>query len=754
MNPKLLLVLIFACAALMLTVHTEPASAQLKLQENPGGYHGELDFPISWKRYYSYQEWVDIMHKMQKQYPHLCDIESIGKSRMGRDQFLLTITAKAAGDHSTKAAMWVDGAVHGNEVNGITCSLYVAWYLLTRYDYDKYIYDMLNRTTFYILPGLNVDANDSFVAWPNNPNNPREPYRPEDNDGDGLYDEDQTEDVDGDGQLSNMYLEDPEGNLTLSEDGRRFVNIVNDVLNNGLRFRSLGAEGFDNDGDGRSGEDDIGGPDPNRNYPSGWNLSDGWPYTMSEPETRNAFNFMLAHPNIFAGYHYHNTGRLIMFCTPPRPLPGQTQPAAPAPQSDPYDLLQQTQQQGQRGQRGQRQQQQITTPPIQQQQQTPPAGQRGQQRGQRQQQVTTPPVQQQITTPPVQQQQQTPPAGQRGQRLGQQQPPVAAEETPPVITNKYAYTLNREVRAGYEEDKAALEKLISVGNRILRNYSPSPSASGSSGQAQCATYDMLGAYGILIELWGTPLYDIDLNDDNRASQEEMDAWFDIDLTGEGWTWPHKAQHPDYGEIWIGGTQKKHTQRTPPARYIETEAYKNAQFVLYNASQFPLVEIDDVKVTPCTANLSFIDVTLKNDKIYPTFSDRRRELGKAVQDKLTFSSSNNIAIVNMPELTSLAGAGAPAARGGRGGGGGGFGGQRGGGFNPKAEQLAWINQYFAGRQAGAVLTNPEHQLRLKGNDQQTFRYLVNITGPRGWVELNLTSELGGKAAKRVNINVNQ
>ena len=259
---------------------------------------------------------------------------------------------------------------------------------------------------------------------------------------------------------------------------------------------------------------------------------------------------------------------------------------------------------------------------------------------------------------------------------------------------------------------------------------------------------MLGAYGILIELWGTPTFDIDLNDDGRASQDEMQAWIDIDLTGEGWVWPHKAQHPDFGEIWIGGTLKKHTQRTPPAPYIEPEAYKNAQFVLYNASQFPKVEIDEVKVTPCSADLCWVEVTVKNYKIYPTFSDRRRELGKAVQDKLTFNSSENISLVDMPapETTVTARAAAAGARGGRGGG-------RGGGFNPKAEQLAWINQYFAGRRAGTVLTQPEHEFRIKGNDQHTFRYLVKIDGRRpGWVEINLASELGGKDQKRVTINV--
>jgi len=40
-------------------------------------------------------------------------------------------------------------------------------------------------------------------------------------------------------------------------------------------------------------EDDIGGPDPNRNYPSGWNLRAGNPYPMSEPCTRNTYEFRL-----------------------------------------------------------------------------------------------------------------------------------------------------------------------------------------------------------------------------------------------------------------------------------------------------------------------------------------------------------------------------------------------------------------------------------------------------------------------------
>ena len=157
--------LTLAAAALALALGAgwnTPAVAQ-KLQPGPGGPHGENDFPISWKQYYTYAEKVKLLEALQKRYPKLAQLSTIGKSRMGRDQHLLTITSPATGAPETKPAMWVDAAIHGNEINGVTCALYTAWYLLTRYDYDPYVRRLVDDTTFYILPGLNVDGNDSYA---------------------------------------------------------------------------------------------------------------------------------------------------------------------------------------------------------------------------------------------------------------------------------------------------------------------------------------------------------------------------------------------------------------------------------------------------------------------------------------------------------------------------------------------------------------------------------------------------------------
>jgi len=600
----------------------QPAAAQKKLQKSPGGYHGELDFPISWKRYYSYAEWTKIMHDIQKKYPHLADIQSIGKSRMGRDQFLITITAKSTGKPEDKPAMWVDGAIHGNEVNGITCSLYLMWYLLTRYDYDAYVHDLVDRCTFYILPGLNVDANESFVSFPNTPHNPREPYRPEDNDGDGLYDEDRTEDVDGDGELSLMYVEDPEGGYKLSPDKRRFVP-VEDPREEGLRFRLIGQEGYDNDGDGMINEDDIGGPDPNRNFPYGWNLQAGNPYPMSEPECRNVFEFQLAHPNIFASFHYHNTGRLIMFQAPPAVRTG--------------DVL--------------------------------------------------------------------PEQARRAQEMFQRRLEELRKR------NKYAQLFDRQVPEAYRHDMDTQTEIVTMGVRILKNYRPV--IAGLSGQAHAATYYMLGAYGYLIELWGSPVDEADEDGDGRVSDEEYLKWCDIELTGEGWISPHRVDHPDLGEIWIGGTRKKHTQRTPPSRYMESEALRNAHFVLYCASQFPKVEIEKVEVTPITDRLLWLEAVVKNDRVYPTSSDRAVQLKRAVKDRITYTLSSRVRAVVLPEETTL------------------------------------LDPQDYGRRAVAV-GREGTEFRLKGKDRKRFGLLVELQGSSGWVEFRVISKHGGTAVKRVHL----
>ncbi|MDR1408612.1 MAG: hypothetical protein LBJ23_11310 [Tannerella sp.] len=603
--------------SLLLLALTAGAAAQSKKQENTGKPHGETDFVINWKQYYTYDEWVKIMMDLQKQYPALCRVESIGKSRMGRDMYVMTITAKNTGKDTAKPAVWVDGAIHGNEVNGITCSLYLAWYLLTRYDYDTRVYESLNRSTVYILPGFNVDGNDSYVRFPNTENNPREPFRPVDDDKDGLYDEDMTEDVDGDGELSVMYAPDPGGDYRLSKDAMRFVRIDADDWWEGARFRRIGNEGFDNDGDFELAEDDLGGIDPNRNFPWDFRKENGKSYPLSEPETRNVLDFQLTKKNILVSFNYHNVGRLIMYMMPPeakKPDAAFRQRQAPAHEKDIYHFV-----------------------------------------------------------------------------------------SP------------RRVDPEYQHDADVFNKTVSAGLYILKTYEPE--AGNEYGEHLATSYYLLGAYSFLIELWGPPTPFADTNRDGYVSDDEYRKWVELDLGGDAWIKPHRTTHPQFGEIWIGGTPKKHIGRTPPPRYIEQEAEKQCLYVMYCIEQLPQLSFANHSVKKIGNNLYEVEVEVTNSKLFPTASDRSVQMKRYTPDRIKATVSSGT-IVN------------PAA-------------------NSAGNAPATPSYYRTQYRKDAIDAGETVEFRAKGNATQVFRYVVLANDAT--LELTLDSAYGGKANIKIKLS---
>jgi hypothetical protein len=246
----------------------------------------------------------------------------------------------------------------------------------------------------------------------------------------------------------------------------------------------------------------------------------------------------------------------------------------------------------------------------------------------------------------------------------------------------------------------------------LKDYTPT--FSGLSGQAQAASYNMLGNYAYLIELWGDPVYEADLNSDNDVSDEEYMKWIDIELTGDGWIQPKPVKHPDLGEIWIGGSGKKHVGRTPPSRYIETEADRNAHFVLYCANEFPEVKITDVQAVSQGDDLWWVDVTVENRKTYPTASDRSKVLERLKKDRLILNTSDRVQLI------------------------------------PLDEKLPFHDVSRGFRNPVKPGSGKETGFWLNGRDKQTFRYLVKSTNENNWVEAVVESDRGGSDRKRISL----
>ncbi|WP_053976411.1 M14 family metallopeptidase [Mangrovimonas xylaniphaga] len=269
---------------------------------------------VSWNRYYTYEGLRDIMQQIAQAYPDLAKLHSIGKSYQGRDMLMLTISDFKTGDPDTKPAMYIDGNIHSNEIQGAEFSLYTAWYLTEMFGELDFINQLLKDKTFYIIPTINPDARNNFMNEPNTPHSPRSGMIVLDNDLDGQAGEDGYDDLNGDNHITIMIRKSPDGNYI--KDPLNPKHLIKVAPEQRGEYEFLGYEGLDNDGDGDVNEDGIGYYDPNRDW--GWNWQPdyiqrgAYKYPFSLPESRSIMEFVMAHPNIAGAQTYHNYGGMIL----------------------------------------------------------------------------------------------------------------------------------------------------------------------------------------------------------------------------------------------------------------------------------------------------------------------------------------------------------------------------------------------------------------------------------------------------------
>lgn len=272
---------------------------------------------ISFNRYYTSEGLAALGKKIADAHPNLVKRQSIGKSAMGKDIWMLAITNYKAGDADRKPGFYLDGNIHSNEIQGGEISIYTAWYLTENFGDNDYITKMLNDRVFYIVPTINPDARNNYMQEPNTGSSPRSGMIPLDDDRDGLFDEDGYDDLDGNGSITQMRRKSPNGNMIIDPtDPRKMIQVGPDDVVTAQRYEYLGSEGIDNDGDGRINEDTHGYYDPNRDW--GWKWQPdyiqrgAYKYPFSLPENRAVADFVLQHPNIAGAQSFHNSGGMIL----------------------------------------------------------------------------------------------------------------------------------------------------------------------------------------------------------------------------------------------------------------------------------------------------------------------------------------------------------------------------------------------------------------------------------------------------------
>ncbi|KRZ90588.1 Carboxypeptidase B [Trichinella sp. T8] len=104
--------------------------------------------------YHSYSEIQNYMRNLEKQYPHIAKVHTIGYTHENREINLIQIGRF----YSSQPAIWIDAGIHAREWIAPSTALYIINYLVTRYDFDMEVQKYVNGLTWYILPVVNPDG--------------------------------------------------------------------------------------------------------------------------------------------------------------------------------------------------------------------------------------------------------------------------------------------------------------------------------------------------------------------------------------------------------------------------------------------------------------------------------------------------------------------------------------------------------------------------------------------------------------------
>lgn len=231
------------------------------------------------------------------EFPQLTEVISIGKSAGNTALLVLRIAAKGSVDPDSRPGIFVSANLEGPHLVGTEAALMLIQKLLAGSNTDEKIKSLLEKRTVYVAPLLNPDAARSYfsgVRWEHSTN-----AEPMDDDADGALDEDGPDDLNKDGLITMMRVKDPEGEWLPDPSEPRLMKKA-DPQKGEKGLYKMYTEGLDNDKDGSYNEDPPGGIEINRNFPHdfeyGVKAAGLWP--VSARETIALLEFLTSRKNI------------------------------------------------------------------------------------------------------------------------------------------------------------------------------------------------------------------------------------------------------------------------------------------------------------------------------------------------------------------------------------------------------------------------------------------------------------------------
>jgi len=274
----------------------------------------DIQVPLRFDKYYTLEEVNIALQKLNEAYPDLTKLELVGKSDEGREIWSITVNNPETGADSEKPGLYVDGNIHGNEIQATEVALYFLDYVLRNFGKNDKVTDMLDRVAIYSIPSVNVDGRYHFFHEKDKMSGTRGLRIPKDDDRDGLIDEDPNDDLNGDGHITQMRKKVEFGEYRLDpSDPRIMIRVPEDEIGD---YIMLGTEGIDNDEDGRINEDGEGYVDGNRNWGYNWQPNyiqrGGGAYPFEGVGMKAIGKYLSDRKNILMVWAFHNSGGMFL----------------------------------------------------------------------------------------------------------------------------------------------------------------------------------------------------------------------------------------------------------------------------------------------------------------------------------------------------------------------------------------------------------------------------------------------------------
>ena len=548
--------------------------------------------PATEPGYQTHAELSASINRLAGEHGSACTVESIGTSREGRALWALRVARPGPVEADRRPAMLIAANIDGDHVIGSAVAMGIAERLLTSDDEAAIVF--LQEHTLYVLPRVNPDAAERFFG--DVKSDRRRNLRPDDRDRDGAIDEDPPNDLNGDGLITMMRVYDPEEADMMADPDEPRINAKPDRDKGERALFRLEIEGIDEDGDGELNEDDVGGVDLNMNFMHGYkeHANGAGPYQVSEPESLALLKYVLAHSNIAIVLTYGRHDNLS------KSPDGKGADSAGAPKTiDAKDV-------GLYKQIGERFREITGLKEV------PSASANGAFFAWAYAHFGVPSFTTPLWTrpePKKDEKKEQEKEGEQGEKPEAPSPTQrdapaadaggedqASEDLTPSGIGDISQETIDELRAAAEESG------FEVTDEMVSQLTPT------------AVEGFAGRMGVKVRRVKTP--------DGRgggSKNKEETAWLaysDDERDGAGFVAWEKFEHPELGEVEIGGWVP-YFKTNPPPDAIEPIVEKQVEFVLDLAGRFPQVSLSDPQIKRLASGLYELKTALVNDGYLPT-----------------------------------------------------------------------------------------------------------------------------------------